>query len=213
MFNALVPMVVKNTARGERSYDIFSRLLEERIVFLTGPVNDDTASLICAQLLFLEAEDPEKDIFFYINSPGGAVHSGLAILDTMNYIKPDVATLCMGMAASFGSILLCNGAKGKRFCLPHARIMIHQPLGGVRGQATDMEIHVKEILETKKRLNEIYHQRTGQPLSVIESHMERDRFFSPSEAVDFGLIDRVVSTRTQANDVTNKKEHRTQEDA
>ena len=193
--NTLVPMVVEQTSRGERSFDIFSRLLRERIVFLSGPVADDVAGLICAQILFLESEDSEKDIFLYINSPGGVVSSGLAILDTMNYVKPDVATLCFGQAASMGSLLLCAGAKGKRFILPNARVMIHQPLGGVQGQATDIEIHVKEILGLKKRLNELYKDYTSQPLKKIEEQMERDKFFTPEEAVSFGLVDKIVTKR------------------
>lgn len=195
--NSLVPMIVKQTPRGERSYDIFSRLLEERIIFVTGGINDDLASLICAQLLFLEAEDPEKDIFMYINSPGGVVTSGFAIMDTMNYIKPDVATLCIGQAASMGSVLLTAGKKGKRFAVPNARIMIHQPLGGIQGQATDMEIHVKQILEIKRSLSNIYHKQTGQPLKTVEEQLERDRFFSADEAVEFGLIDKVVQKRDE----------------
>jgi ATP-dependent Clp protease protease subunit len=198
MVNSLVPMVVKQTSRGERSYDIFSRLLEERIIFVTGEIEDNMASLICAQLLFLEAEDPEKDIFLYINSPGGVVHSGFSILDTMSYIKPDIATLCFGQACSFASLLLCCGTKGKRMILPNARVMIHQPLGGVRGQATDMEIHVKEILQTKKRINEIYHEQTGKPLPQIEEQIERDRFFDAAESCAFGLVDRVISNRAEA---------------
>ena len=193
--STLVPMVVEQTSRGERSFDIFSRLLKERIIFLTGGVNDEVASLICAQILFLESEDTEKDIFFYINSPGGVVSSGLSILDTMNYVKPDVATICFGQAASMGSLLLCAGAKGKRLILPNARVMIHQPLGGIQGQVTDMEIHVKEILALKKRLNELYKDYTGQPLKKIEEQVERDRFFTPEEAVNFGLVDKIVTKR------------------
>lgn len=192
----VVPMVVKQTGRGQRAYDIFSRLLEERIIFLTGGINDDVASLVCAQLLFLESEDAKKDIFLYINSPGGVVTSAFSILDTMNYVAPQVSTLCMGQAASAGSLLLCAGAKGKRFILPHARVMVHQPLGGIQGQATDMEIHVKEIIDTKKRLHQIYHDKTGQDLAVIEDQMERDRFFNAEEAVEFGLVDRIVTHRT-----------------
>lgn len=193
--STLVPMVVERTSRGERSFDIFSRLLKERIIFLTGAVNDEVASLICAQILFLESEDADKDIFLYINSPGGVVSSGLSILDTMNYVRPDVATLCFGQAASMGSLLLSAGAKGKRFILPNARVMIHQPLGGVQGQATDIEIHVKEILNLKKRLNELYKDYTGQPLKKIEEQVERDRFFTPEEAVNFGLVDKIVTKR------------------
>lgn len=192
----LVPMVVEQTSRGERSYDIFSRLLKERIIFLTGEVNDEVSSLVCAQLLFLEAEDPKKDIFLYINSPGGVVTSGMAMYDTMQYISCDVNTLCIGQACSMGSLLLAGGAKGKRFALPNARIMIHQPSGGFRGQATDIEIHAKEILEMKKRLNQIYANHTGKKLSVIEAAMERDNFMNPQEAKKFGLIDHVVASRT-----------------
>ncbi|MEH0002917.1 MAG: ATP-dependent Clp protease proteolytic subunit [Holosporaceae bacterium] len=191
----LIPMVVEQTARGERSYDIFSRLLKERIIFLTGAIHDEVASLVSAQLLFLESEDMNKDIFMYINSPGGVVTAGLAIFDTMNYIKPDVATLCIGQAASAASLLLCSGAKGKRFVLPNSRVMIHQPLGGVQGQATDIEIHAKEILDMKKSLNTIYKNNTGQSLKVIEEHMERDKFFRAEDAVAFGLADKVVSAR------------------
>lgn len=192
----LVPMVVEQTSRGERSYDIFSRLLKERIIFLTGEVNDEVSSLVCAQLLFLEAEDPKKDIFLYINSPGGVVTSGMAMYDTMQYISCDVNTLCIGQACSMGSLLLAGGAKGKRFALPNARIMIHQPSGGFRGQATDIEIHAKEILEMKKRLNQIYANHTGKKLNVIEAAMERDNFMNPQEAKKFGLIDHVVASRT-----------------
>lgn len=191
----LIPIVIEQTARGERSFDIYSRLLKERIVFLTGPINDEIACLVSAQLLFLEAENPEKDIFLYINSPGGAVTSALAIFDTMQYVRPDISTLCLGQAASAGSLLLCAGAKGKRHALPNSRVMIHQPLGGVQGQATDIEIHAKEILSIRERLNKIYQERTGQSLEKIERSMERDNFLSPDEAVAFGLIDKVVSTR------------------
>src|SRR5512134_1838070 len=193
--NMLVPMVVETTNRGERAYDIYSRLLKERIVFLTGPVNDGVASLICAQLLFLESENPNKDIAFYINSPGGLVTAGLAIYDTMQYIRPDVSTVCVGQAASMGSLLLAAGAAGKRYALPNSRIMIHQPSGGVQGQATDIEIQAKEILSLRKRLNDIYVQHTGQPINVIESAVERDKFLSPDEAKIFGLIDEVVTNR------------------
>jgi ATP-dependent Clp protease, protease subunit len=193
--NMLVPMVVEQTARGERAFDIYSRLLKERIIFMVGPVNDAVASLICAQLLFLESENPKKDISFYINSPGGVVTSGLAIYDTMQYIRPDIATVCIGQAASMGSLLLTAGAKGKRFSLPNSRIMIHQPSGGVQGQATDIEIQAKEILSLRKRLNDIYVQHTGQPINVIESAVERDKFLSPDEAKTFGLIDEVVTNR------------------
>ena len=193
--NMLVPMVVEQTNRGERAYDIYSRLLKERIIFMTGPINDMVSTLICAQLLFLESENPNKDISFYINSPGGIVTSGLAIYDTMRYIRPNVATVCIGQAASMGSLLLCAGTKGKRYSLPHARIMIHQPSGGFQGQATDIEIHAKEILSLRERLNRIYVEHTGQDLKTIEEAMERDRFLSPEEAVAFGLIDQVVVSR------------------
>lgn len=194
-YNTLVPMVVDQTSRGERSYDIFSRLLKERIIFMVGEVNDDTASLVCAQLLFLEAENPNKDIFLYINSPGGALHAGLAMYDTMQFIKSDVSTMCIGMAASAGSLLLTGGAKGKRLSLPNSRIMIHQPLGGARGQATDIEIQAKEISIQKKNLHEIYAHCTGQSIPVIEQAMERDYFLSPEDAKTFGLIDTVMTTR------------------
>jgi ATP-dependent Clp protease protease subunit len=193
--NYLVPMVVEQTNRGERAYDIYSRLLMERIIFMVGPVDDGVASLICAQLLFLESENPNKDIAFYINSPGGIVTSGLAIYDTMQYIRPPVSTLCIGQAASMGSLLLTAGAKGKRYTLPNSRIMIHQPSGGFQGQATDIEIHAKEILQTRARLNEIYAEHTGQTIKVIEEAMERDKFLSPEEAKAFGLIDEVVIAR------------------
>jgi len=198
--NTLVPMVVEQTNRGERAYDIYSRLLKERIIFLVGPVNDAVASLICAQLLFLESENPNKDISFYINSPGGVVTSGMAIYDTMQYIRSPVSTVCMGMAASMGSLLLCAGAAGKRFCLPNARIMIHQPSGGAQGQATDIEIQAREILSTRARLNEIYVKHTGQPLEVISTAVERDKFLSPVEAKAFGLIDDVVVSRPPRED-------------
>ena len=193
----LVPIVIEQTSRGERSFDIFSRLLKERIIFLNGEVNDTMSSLIVAQLLFLESENPDKDIWMYINSPGGVVTSGLAIYDTMQYIKPQVATVCMGQACSMGSLLLQAGTAGKRFALPNARIMIHQPSGGYQGQATDIEIHTKEILETKKKLNNIYVKHTGQKLSVIEKNMERDNFMSPEEALKFGLIDRIITSRDE----------------
>ena len=191
----LVPMVIEQTTRGERSFDIYSRLLKERIIFLCGPVNDQVSTLIVAQLLFLEAEDPKKDIFFYINSPGGVVTSGLAMYDTMQFIKPDVNTLCIGQACSMGSLLLSAGAPGKRFSLPNSRIMIHQPSGGFQGQATDIEIHAQEILSLKKRLNEIYVKHTGQKLSVIEKAMERDNFMSANKALEFGLIDQILDKR------------------
>ena len=193
VLDMLVPTVIEQTGRGERAFDIYSRLLKERIIFLTGEVNDQVASLICAQLLFLEAENAKKEISFYINSPGGVVTSGLAILDTMNYIKCPVSTVVMGQAASMGSLLLCCGAKGRRFALPNSRVMIHQPSGGFQGQATDIEIHAKEILSIKARLNQIYVEQTGQPLSVIEQAMERDNFMTAEEAKKFGLVDEVIS--------------------
>ena len=196
--NALVPMVVEQTNRGERAYDIYSRLLKERIIFLTGPVGDEVASVICAQLLFLEAENPNKDISFYINSPGGVVTSGMSIYDTMQYIRPDVATLCVGQAASMGSLLLAGGAKGKRYALPNARIMVHQPSGGFQGQATDIEIHAQEILKIRARLNEIYADHTGQLVEAIADALERDNFYTADEAQAFGLIDEVVSKRAPA---------------
>ena len=192
---ALVPMVVEQTSRGERSYDIYSRLLKERIIFLNGPVEDTMSSLICAQLLFLESENPDKDIYMYINSPGGVVTSGLAIYDTMEYIRPNVATVCMGQAASMGSLVLMAGAAGKRYCLPNARIMTHQPSGGFQGQATDIEIHAREIINLRGRLNSIYEKHTGQSAKQIEKIMERDTFMSPEEAKSLGLIDEVVSKR------------------
>jgi len=202
--NTLVPMVVEQTNRGERAYDIYSRLLKERIVFLTGPVEDHTASLLCAQLLYLESENPDKDIAFYINSPGGVVTSGLAIYDTMQYIRSDVSTLCIGQAASMGSLLLAAGAKGKRYCLPHSRVMVHQPSGGAQGQATDIEIQAQEILKLRARLNDIYVEHTGQSLSDIEKAVERDKFMSPKEALEFGLIDEVVVSRPQADEDDEK---------
>jgi ATP-dependent Clp protease protease subunit len=191
----LVPMVVEQTNRGERAYDIYSRLLKERIIFLVGPINDEMASLISAQLLFLESENLSKDISLYINSPGGVVTSGLAIYDTMQYIRPEVSTVCIGLAASMGALLLTAGAKGKRFSLPNSKIMIHQPSGGFQGQATDIEIHAKEVLATRARLNQTYVRHTGQPIKVIEDAMERDRFLMPHEAKEFGLIDAVVDKR------------------
>lgn len=203
--NTLVPMVIEQTNRGERSFDIYSRLLKERIIFLTGPVNDHVASLVCAQLLHLESENPSKDIAFYINSPGGIVTSGLSMYDTMQYIRPDVATLCMGQAASMGSLLLAAGAAGKRFSLPNSRIMIHQPSGGFQGQATDIEIHAREILSLRARLNEIYAKHTGQPVEVIEQAMERDKFLPPEEAKEFGLIDEVVTNRPKEGGEDDKK--------
>jgi ATP-dependent Clp protease protease subunit len=193
-------MVVETTNRGERSYDIYSRLLKERIIFLTGGVDDYVSSLVCAQLLFLESENPNKDIAFYINSPGGIVSSGLAIYDTMRYIRPDVSTVCIGQAMSMGSLLLCAGTKGKRYALPNARVMVHQPSGGAQGQATDIEIQAKEILKLRERLNEIYVDHTGQPLDVIEDALDRDRFMNPDEALEFGLIDEVVTERLSAED-------------
>ena len=193
--NTLVPMVVEQTNRGERSYDIFSRLLKERIVFLTGPINDSVASLVSAQLLFLESENPNKDIAFYINSPGGVVSSGLAMYDTMQYIRPNVTTVCIGQAASAGSLLLMAGSEGKRYALPNSKVMIHQPSGGFQGQATDIEIHAREIMATRRRLNEIYAYHTGQPLTTIEEAMERDRFMTAEDAKEFGLIDAVVERR------------------
>ena len=196
----LVPMVVEQTARGERAFDIFSRLLKERIIFLNGQVHDGMSSLVCAQLLFLEAENPKKDIQMYINSPGGVVTSGLAIYDTMQYVRPDIMTICMGQAASMGSLLLTAGAKGKRIALPNARVMIHQPLGGTQGQATDMEIHVREILSVRDRLNNIYVHHTGQPLDVIKAAMERDNFMSPETAKNFGLIDEIMEQRPDVKD-------------
>lgn len=193
--NWLVPHVIEKTGRGERSYDIFSRLLKERIIFMTGVVEDHMSTLICAQLLFLESENPTKDISFYINSPGGVVTSGLAVYDTMQYIRCDVSTVCVGQAASMGSLLLTAGAKGKRYCLPHSRIMVHQPSGGFQGQATDIEIHAREILALRERLNQVYVNHTGQSLEDIEKSMERDKFMSPEEAKEFGMIDEVVTSR------------------
>ena len=198
--NTLVPIVVEQTNRGERSYDIYSRLLKERIIFVVGPINDAVASLVTAQLLFLEAENPQKDAFMYINSPGGVVTSGLAVYDTMQYIKPDVSTLCTGQAASMGSLLLAAGAKGKRYTLPNSRIMIHQPSGGFQGQASDIEIHAREILELRGRLNRIYVDHTGQKLDIIEEHMDRDTFLSPEKAKEFGIVDDVVFKRPNAEE-------------
>ena len=196
--NNLVPMVVEQTARGERAYDIYSRLLKERIIFLTGPVFDQMAALICAQLLFLESENPSKDIFFYINSPGGVVSAGLAIYDTMQYIRCSVSTVCIGQAASMGSLLLASGAKGKRFALPNSRVMVHQPSGGAQGQAADIEIQAREILTLRHRLNQIYERHTGQALSAIEAKLERDSYMSAEEAREFGLVDQVVENRPQS---------------
>lgn len=193
---SLVPMVVEQTNRGERSYDIFSRLLKDRIIMLSGEVNDVVANLIVAQLLFLESEDPDKDIYLYINSPGGSITSGMAIFDTMNYIKPDVATICVGMAASMGAFLLTAGAKGKRFALPNSEIMIHQPLGGFQGQATDIQIHARRILQIKDKMNLIMSERTGQPIEVITKDVERDNFMDVEQAIAYGLIDSVLEKHT-----------------
>lgn len=194
----LVPMVVEQSGRGERAFDIYSRLLKERVVFLVGPVNDVTANLIVAQLLFLESENPDKDIYFYINSPGGSVTAGMAIYDTMQFIKPDVSTLCIGQAASMGSFLLSAGAKGKRFALPNSRVMIHQPLGGFQGQASDIEIHAREILYIRERLNSMLAEHTGQPLERIERDTDRDNFMSAEAAVEYGLVDKVLNSRADA---------------
>jgi len=191
----MVPMVIEQSGRGERAYDIYSRLLRERVVFLVGPVNDQMANLVVAQLLFLESENPEKDISLYINSPGGSVSAGMAIFDTMNFIKPDVSTLCTGMAASMGAFLLSAGAKGKRYSLPNSKVMIHQPLGGAQGQATEIEIAAREILKTREQLNKILAEQTGQPLSKIETDTERDYFLSAQEAKDYGLVDQVIAKR------------------
>jgi ATP-dependent Clp protease, protease subunit len=191
----MVPIVIEQSGRGERAYDIYSRLLRERIIFLVGPVTDQSANLVCAQMLFLESENPDKDIFLYINSPGGSVSAGLSVYDTMHFIKPEVSTLCMGMAASMGSFLLMAGAKGKRLALPNSKIMIHQPSGGAQGQATDIEIHAREIIKTREQLNKIYAERTGQTLERVTADMERDLFMSPAEAKDYGLIDQVIEKR------------------
>ncbi len=191
----LVPMVIEQSGRGERAYDIYSRLLKERVVFLVGPVDEGTANLIVAQFLFLESENPDKDIYFYINSPGGSVSAGLAIYDTMQFVKPDISTLCVGQAASMGALLLCAGAKGKRHCLPNSRVMIHQPMGGFQGQASDVEIHAKEILYLRQRLNEIMAKHTGQDVSRIARDTDRDNFLSADEAVAYGLVDRVLVSR------------------
>jgi ATP-dependent Clp protease, protease subunit len=193
-----IPMVIEQSGRGERSYDIYSRLLKERVIFLVGPVNDMTANLVVAQLLFLEAENPDKDISFYINSPGGSVTAGMAIYDTMQFIKPDVSTLCIGQAASMGSLLLTAGAAGKRYCLPNSRVMIHQPMGGFQGQASDIEIHAKEILFLRSRLNDILARHTGQPVEVIEKDTDRDNFMSAEQSVTYGLVDKVIGTRADA---------------
>ena len=202
----LIPMVVEQSNRGERAYDIFSRLLKERIIFITGPIEDYVSSLICAQLLFLESENPKKDIAMYINSPGGVVTSGLAIYDTMQYIRPSISTVCIGQAASMGSLLLAAGSKDQRFALPNSRIMIHQPSGGAQGQATDIEIQAREILSLRARLNEIYVTHTGQELSSVEKALERDTYLSPSEALDFGLIDQVVDKRPDRDEDSEAKD-------
>ncbi len=194
----MVPMVIETSGRGERAYDIYSRLLKERVIFLVGPVNDVTANLVVAQLLFLESENPDKEIYLYINSPGGSVTAGLAIYDTMQFIKPDVSTLCIGQAASMGAFLLAAGAKGKRYCLPNSRLMIHQPMGGFQGQASDIEIHAKEILYLKQRLNEMFAKHTGQPIERIERDTDRDNFMSAQASVDYGLVDKVLSSRSDA---------------
>ena len=194
----MIPMVIEQSGRGERAYDIYSRLLKERVVFLVGPVNEVTANLIVAQLLFLESDNPDKDISFYINSPGGSVSAGLAIYDTMQFIKPDVSTLCVGQAASMGALLLTAGAKGKRFCLPNSRVMIHQPLGGFQGQASDIEIHAKEILYLKARLNDMLAKHTGQSIEAIERDTDRDNFMSAEDSVNYGLVDKVLTSRIEA---------------
>jgi len=196
--NALVPMVIEQTARGERSFDIYSRLLKENVIFLVGQVEDHMANLIVAQMLFLEAENPEKDIFLYINSPGGSVTAGMAIYDTMNFIKPDVSTVCVGQAASMGAFLLSAGAKGKRYCLPNARVMIHQPLGGFQGQASDFEIHAKEILSIKEKMNRLMAEHTGQKYEKVAKDTDRDNFLSAQDAVDYGLVDSVMTKRPDA---------------
>lgn len=195
IMDALVPMVVEQTSRGERSYDIYSRLLKERVIFLTGQVEDHMANLVVAQLLFLESENPDKDIFLYINSPGGSVTAGMSIYDTMQFIKPNVSTVCMGQACSMGAFLLAGGAKGKRYCLPNSRVMIHQPLGGFQGQASDIQIHAKEILTIKQRLNGLLAEHTGQPLEIVERDTDRDNFMSADQAVEYGLVDSVLSKR------------------
>ena len=195
----LIPMVIEQSGRGERAYDIYSRLLKERIIFLVGPINDSIANVVVAQLLFLESENPDKDIHLYINSPGGSVSAGMAMYDTMEFIKPDVSTLCTGLAASMGAFLLCAGAKGKRFCLPNSRVMIHQPSGGFSGQASDIEIHAKEVLYLKRKLNEMMAEKTGQPIEVIERDTDRDNFMSADDAVKYGMIDRVLKSRTESS--------------
>ncbi|MBV8576886.1 MAG: ATP-dependent Clp endopeptidase proteolytic subunit ClpP [Acetobacteraceae bacterium] len=194
----LIPMVIEQSGRGERAYDIYSRLLKERVIFLVGPINDAMANLVVAQLLFLESENPDKDIHLYINSPGGSVSAGMAMYDTMQFIKPDVSTLCTGLAASMGAFLLCAGAKGKRFCLPNSRVMIHQPSGGFSGQASDIEIHAKEVLYLKRKLNEMMAIHTGQPIETIERDTDRDNFMSAEDAVKYGLIDRVLKNRSES---------------
>ncbi len=197
IYNQLVPIVIEQTPRGERAFDIYSRLLKERVIFLVGPVEDHAANLIVAQLLFLESENPDKDIHLYINSPGGVVTSGLAIYDTMQFIKPDVSTMCIGQAASMGALLLAGGAPGKRYCLPHSRVMIHQPIGGFQGQASDIDIHAREILQTRDRLNRILAKHTGQSLEKIQQDTDRDYFMSSHEALEYGLIDKVLTTRVK----------------
>lgn len=205
--NTLIPTVIEQSGRGERAFDIYSRLLKERIIFLVGPVNDHTANLVVAQMLFLESENPDKDIFFYINSPGGSVTAGMSVFDTMNFIKPDVSTLCLGQAASMGAFLLSAGAKGKRFALPNSRIMIHQPLisGGLGGQASDIEIHARELIKIKQKLNEFLAKHTGQPLDKIERDTDRDNFMSADAAREYGLIDEVIATREEAAKAVAKK--------
>ena len=195
----LIPMVIEQSGRGERAYDIYSRLLKERVIFLVGPINDSIANVVVAQLLFLESENPDKDIHLYINSPGGSVSAGMAMYDTMQFIKPDVSTLCTGLAASMGAFLLCAGSKGKRFCLPNSRVMIHQPSGGFSGQASDIEIHAKEVLFLKRKLNEMMAQHTGQPIERIEQDTDRDNFMSAEDALKYGMIDRVLKSRTESS--------------
>ena len=202
----LVPMVVEQTSRGERAYDIYSRLLKDRLVFMVGPIEDTVANLIVAQLLYLESENPDKDIHFYINSPGGSVTAGLAIYDTMQFIKPDVSTMCVGMAASMGALLLSGGKKGKRYCLPHSRVMIHQPLGGFQGQASDIDIHAREILSARERLNKILSDHTGQPIDKIRQDTERDHFLGADEAREYGLIDEVFINRSSVTKGSTKKQ-------
>ncbi len=202
----LIPMVVEQTSRGERSYDIYSRLLKERVIFLVGPVEDNVANLIVAQLLFLESENPDKDIHLYINSPGGVVSAGLAIYDTMQFVKPDVSTMCVGQAASMGALLLTGGAKGKRYCLPHSRVMIHQPLGGFQGQATDIDIHAREILKTKEKLNELMSRHTGQSMEQVQEDTERDNFMSAEQAKEYGLIDAVLNERQNVPELASANE-------